>query len=99
MSESSTGGNQTGAAEVRGGDFWDFMLFGSLGHDHESSSSSSSSSEINESNQLPSTNATVEPTVCRTYSKWKDSDNGNTQTRFCWVDGNMWEFQIRRKHR
>ncbi|MEH7417323.1 hypothetical protein V7266_18820 [Neobacillus drentensis] len=98
MSESSTEGFQNGTEEVRGGNFWDFML-GSHVHDPQESSSNKISSEDHASDLdlLPSDPSSVKhPRTCRN-SRWQNSVHGKTQTKICWDGGNMWEYRIRRR--
>ena len=96
MSESSTGGFQNEAEEVRGGNFWDFMLGSHVHHPQESSSSKISSGDHG-SDQLPSNHSSVKHTNDCRNSQWQNSVNGKTQTKICWDGGNMWEYRVRRR--
>ncbi|MEH7098026.1 hypothetical protein [Neobacillus vireti] len=108
MSGFSSEESENKSEDLRRGGFGDFM-FRPLFHHHESSSSdssssssSSSSSGHHSSSESPSgfekTPTREHPRNCG-KSKWQNSANGNTQTKICWDDGNMWEFRKRRRPR
>jgi len=102
MSDFSSEESENRSEDVRRGGFGDFM-FRPLFHHHESSSSDSSSSSrdrsSSESPSAPQKNPSREhPRNCG-KSKWQNSAHGNTQTKICWADGNMWEFRKRRRPR
>ncbi|MBT2659257.1 hypothetical protein J7E81_29345 [Bacillus sp. ISL-18] len=100
MSDFSSEESESKSADVRRGGFGDFMFRPLFDH-HESSSSDSSSSD-HRSSESPSdiqmSPSREHPRNCG-KSKWQNSDHGNTQTKICWADGNMWEFRKRRRPR
>ncbi|WP_160725938.1 hypothetical protein [Bacillus sp. USDA818B3_A] len=87
----------------RRGTFDDFMfgdfMFGAPSFRDESSSSEMPAmhNSPNESSSDDEDTLPEEQSIDCRKSRWKNSVQGNTQTRICWADGNMWEFRIRRR--
>ncbi|PLS00984.1 hypothetical protein [Neobacillus cucumis] len=83
---------------VRRGAFGDFMFGTPIHRDESSSSSSEMPPRHNHSEESPSSdqnNQSGEHSIDCSKSRWQNSIQGNTQTKICWADGNMWEFRMR----
>lgn len=105
MSEFSAEDIQRAADEVRRGGFGDFMFRDPGIQQTTTSSSSRMTTRRITSRRLTSSSSRVtshnnhvhHPKRCEGQTGWRNTPHGNTQTKICWDNGNMWEFCIRRR--